>query len=68
MRNPFASKNPFMSLWLSSANKVMISARGKAAAELKRSVGTAQTEAASQVVDFWGGKSNPRPKAWNKPV
>ena len=52
MRNPFASKNPFMSLWRSSANKVMISARGKAAAELKRSVGTAQTEAASQVVDF----------------
>lgn len=61
MRNPFATKNPFMSVWLSSANRVMGSARGQASAVAKRQVAVVQAEAAKQVVDFWTGKSAPRP-------
>ena len=57
MRNPFATKNPFMSVWLSSANKVMGSARGQATAAAKRQVAAVQAEAAKQVVDFWSGKT-----------
>jgi hypothetical protein len=57
MRNPWASKNPFMSVWLSSANKVMGSARGHAAAAAKREVATLQAETAKQVLDFWSGKT-----------
>lgn len=59
MRNPFAAKNPFMSVWLSSANRVMGSARGQATAAAKRQVATVQAEAAKQVVDFWSGKAAP---------
>jgi hypothetical protein len=57
MRNPFLAKNPFMSVWLSSANKVAGSARGQAAAATKRQVASVQAEAAKQVLDFWTGKS-----------
>ena len=63
MRNPWTTKNPFMSVWLSSANKVMGSARGQASAEAKRQVAALQAEAARQVVDFWTGKAaTPKPK------
>lgn len=57
MRNPWTTKNPFMSLWLSSANKVMGSARGHATAATKRQVSTMQTEMAKQIIDFWSGKT-----------
>ncbi len=63
MRNPWTTKNPFMSMWLSSANKVMGSARGLAAAEAKREIASMQAEATKQVIDFWSGKSAlPSPK------
>ena len=58
MRNPFLSKNPFMSAWLSAANKVAGTARGQATAAAKREISIAQTEMAKQVTDFWTGKSN----------
>ena len=57
MRNPFAAKNPFMSVWLSSANRVMGSARGQATAAAKRQVAYVQAEAAKQVAEFWSGKA-----------
>ena len=57
MRNPWTTKNPFMSVWLSAANKVMGSARGHATAAAKRQVSAAQTEMAKQVIDFWSGKA-----------
>jgi len=41
MTNPWLKKNPFMSLWLSSANKVMGRARGRATAAVKREAGNA---------------------------
>lgn len=56
MRNPFMTRNPFMSAWLSSANKVLGAARGQSAAAAKRHVTSIQAEAARQVLDFWGGK------------
>ena len=59
MRNPWTTKNPFMSLWLSSANKAMGSARAQATAAAKRQLATAQAEAAKQVVDFWSTKTKP---------
>ena len=57
MRNPWTTKNPFMSVWLSSANKVMGSARGQATAAAKRQVTAIQADAAKQVIDFWSGKT-----------
>lgn len=56
MRNPFMTRNPFMSAWLSSVNKVLGAARGQSAAAAKRHVTSIQAEAARQVLDFWGGK------------
>ncbi|MGM9488166.1 hypothetical protein [Ideonella sp. YS5] len=55
-----------MSVWLSSANKVMGSARGQATAAAKRQVATMQSEAARQVIDFWSGKAAPKPSRKRK--
>ena len=65
MRNPWATKNPFMSAWLSSANKAMGSARGQATAAAKREVASLRTETARQIIDFWSGKT-PTPVARSK--
>ena len=46
-----------MSLWLSSANKAVGSARGAATAEARRQVTAAQTEATRQMIDLWSGKA-----------
>jgi len=67
MRNPWTTKNPFMSIWLSSANKVMGSARGQATAAAKRQVASVQAEAAKQVIDFWSGKAAPSSSRKRKP-
>lgn len=66
MRNPWTTKNPFMSVWLSSANKVAGSARGQATAAVKRQVASVQSEAAKQVIDFWSGKTAPGPSRKRK--
>jgi hypothetical protein len=58
MRNLFTSKNPFMSVWLSSANRIMGSARGQATAATKRQAASLQAEATKQIVDFWSGKAS----------
>jgi hypothetical protein len=52
VKNPWTKKNPFMSMWLSGANKVVGSARGRASAAAKK-----------QVVDFWTtALTPPKPK------
>lgn len=51
MRNPWLKKNPFLSMWLSSANAVAGSARGRATAAARRAT-----------VAFWAEALNP-PKA-----
>lgn len=47
MANPWLKKNPFMSLWLSTANRVAGSLRGQATAQAKRQVQAALAEAIS---------------------
>lgn len=59
MRNPWTSKNPFMSMWLSAANKTAGSARATATAAAKRQVATAQADATRQFLDFWAPKAAP---------
>jgi hypothetical protein len=66
MRNPWTTKNPFMSMWLSSANRVAGSARGQAAAAVARQTKAVQAEAAKQMIDFWTGKTPTPPAAKRK--
>ncbi|SAK45349.1 hypothetical protein AWB75_00770 [Caballeronia catudaia] len=40
MKNPWMKKNPFLSMWLSGANAVIGSARGRATAQAKRQAST----------------------------
>jgi hypothetical protein len=53
MRNPWTSKNPFMSMWLSAANTSAGTARGIAAAAAKRQIASAQADAMRQFLEFW---------------
>jgi hypothetical protein len=53
MFNPWLKKNPFMSLWLSGANRVAGSVHGKVAAEAKRQAALATRQAGSEMVKFW---------------
>ena len=53
MSNPWLKKNPFMSLWLSSANRIAGSLRGQATAEVKRQVKAAATEATNENIKLW---------------
>jgi hypothetical protein len=53
MSNPWLKKNPFMSMWLSGANSVANSARGRIAAVAKRQSTTAVNKAASDLFSIW---------------
>lgn len=53
MANPWLKKNPFMSLWLSSANRVAGTVRGRVAAEAKRQTTSAAQQASNDIVKFW---------------
>ena len=55
MTNPWLKKNPFMSMWLSGANTVVNSARGRATAEGKRQAAAMMAEGSRQMVRFWTG-------------
>ena len=68
MNNPWTSKNPFMSMWLSAANRSAGIARGQATAAARRQVATAQAEAMQQFLEFWTlkpakARAAPRKKA-----
>ena len=47
MANPWLKKNPFMSMWFSTANRVAGSLRGRATVQAKRQVKAVITEAIS---------------------
>ena len=53
MSNPWLKKNPFMSMWLSGANSLANSARGRIAADVKRQSTTAVNKAASDMFTIW---------------
>lgn len=57
MRNPWTSKNPFMSMWLSAANRSAGPARGIAQAAACREIASAQADAMRQVLDFWAPRA-----------
>ena len=57
MANPWTKKNPFMSMWLSSANSILGSARAQASTATKRQAAATQAEATRQILDFWSGKA-----------
>jgi hypothetical protein len=62
MSNPWLKKNPFMSMWLSRANSVANTARGKIAAEAKRQSATAINKATSDMFGAWSGVMTGAPK------
>ena len=45
MSNPWMKKNPFMSMWLSEANRIAGTMRGQATAQAKRQINAAVTKA-----------------------
>ena len=55
MSNPWLKKNPFMSMWLSAANSVANTARGRITAEAKRQSTAAISRATSDPWGAWGG-------------
>jgi hypothetical protein len=73
MTHPWLKKNPFMSLWLSGANRVAGSMRGHAAAQAQRQAAQAQRQAAAAMTDatrdiltLWTGALAPSPPAKRK--
>ena len=59
MSNPWLKKNPFMSLWLSTTNRVAGSLRGQAMALTKRQVRAAVTEATNENIRQWSAAATP---------
>ena len=66
MTNPWLKKNPFMSLWLSGANTVAGSMRGRAAVQAKRQAAAAMTNATRDILSFWTGVLVPSPPVKRK--
>lgn len=53
MRNPWLKKNPFLSIWLSGANSIAGSTRGRLGAHARRQVKTAVSEATKANLKLW---------------
>jgi hypothetical protein len=63
MKNPWIKKNPLLSIWLSGANAIAGSARGRATTATKRQTRSVMTKGMKQVTDFWtGGLTQAAPK------
>jgi hypothetical protein len=71
MKNPWLAKNPFMSMWLSGANKVAGAARGLATAAVKREATRVSKDVAAQgakqAADLFGAAAARAPKPKAKP-
>lgn len=67
MKNPWAKKNPFMSMWLSGGYKVGGAARGQATAAIRRELRNASMNATAaanqQIFDFWNAALGVAPKS-----
>jgi hypothetical protein len=53
MSNPWLKTNPFLSMWLSGANSVANTARGRITAEAKRQSTAAISRATNDLVGAW---------------
>jgi hypothetical protein len=60
MSNPWLKKNPFMSMWLSAANRVAASVRGQTTALAKRQTTAAVAQATQQNLALWQEALSPR--------
>lgn len=70
MSNPYTKKNPWMSLWLSGANRLAGKGRAAAQAAARRQQAAAMTEASKAVTAFWSGflsSAGRRKKTRNRP-
>jgi hypothetical protein len=64
MPNLWLKKNPFMSMWLSGANRMAGTMRGQATAQAKRQVSAAVTKATNDNLKaLFGGVAPTAPKA-----
>lgn len=59
MANPWLKKNPFMSLWLSAANRAAGSIRGQATAEANRQVKAAAQQMQTDAIKAWAAPATP---------
>jgi len=66
MSNPWTKKNPLMSMWLSSANAMLGSARGQAASMVKRQANESVNAATKQVLGLWTSAAAVPPPARKK--
>ncbi len=66
MRNLWLKKNPWLSMWMSGANAVLGSARGRATAEARRQATTITNRAASETMRFWTSVMTPSRKKSSK--
>jgi len=62
MKNPWLQKNPFMSMWLSGANRMLGTARGHATGEAHRHAARMMAAQREQIARFWTGAM------WNPPA
>ena len=69
MPSTWLKSNPFMSMWLSAANRIAGSLRGHATAQAKRQVSAAVTAVSKQHPKLWAeavaaacGKTRPKRK------
>ena len=60
MSNPWLKKNPFMSMWLSSANRIAGSLRGKFAAQVNRQIKAGAADAAKENLKLLDATVTPR--------
>jgi len=55
MSNPWLKKNPFMSMWLSSAHSIANTARAHATSAVKRESAAAVNKATKDMFGLWTG-------------
>ena len=64
MRNPWLKRNPFMSMWLSGANRIAGTMRGQATAQARHQITAAVTKATNDNLKaMFGGTTSVSPKA-----
>jgi hypothetical protein len=53
VKNPWLAKNPFLSMWMSAANRTMGTARGHALNLARREHSAMMRDASRSVLAFW---------------
>jgi hypothetical protein len=65
MPNPWLKRNPFMSIWLTEANRIAGTIRGQATAQARRQISAAMTKATNdnlKVLLGWTAPASPKVK------